>query len=99
MRGVLSERVLKHSYGGSVMDKRILSTALLLGSLIAAPLVHADSPPNIKKTETHSDEAKDKGVLYRVKNEGLGGGGGGRGGGAGGRGARGGAPGGGDGGR
>src|SRR3569833_1898243 len=71
MRGVLSERVLKHSYGGSVMDKRILSTALLLGSLIAAPLVHADSPPNIKTPDTHSVEAKGKVALNRVQIQGL----------------------------
>src|SRR3569832_2289853 len=71
MRGVLSERVLIHSYGGSVMDKRILSTALLLGSLIAAPLVHADSPLIIKSPDTHSVEAKGKVALYRVQIQGL----------------------------
>src|SRR3569623_672312 len=53
------------------MDKRILSTALLLGSLIAGPLVHADSPPNIKTTDTHSVEAKGKVALYRVQIQGL----------------------------
>src|SRR3569832_1803739 len=71
MRGLKSERVLKHSYGGSVMDKRILSPALLLGSLIAAPLVHADSPPIIKTPDTLSVEATGKVALYRVQIQGL----------------------------
>src|SRR3569832_2468633 len=53
------------------MDKRILSPALLLGSLIAAPLVHAASPPNIKTPDTHSVEAKGKVALYRVQIQGL----------------------------
>src|SRR3569832_2524430 len=53
------------------MDKRILSTALLLGSHIAAPLVHPDSPPNIKTPDTHSVDAKGEGALYRVLIQGL----------------------------
>lgn len=53
------------------MDKRTLSTALLLASLIAGPYAFADSPPDIATPDTHSVEATGKIALYRVQIQGL----------------------------
>src|SRR3569832_193592 len=53
------------------MNKHKQTTAKKHNTHIAAPLVHADSPPNIKTPDTHSVEAKGKVALYRVQIQGL----------------------------